>query len=159
MDAIDQAVVDRTWEEIRAFPPERAAAEARRFLADQPHVARFLKAHTQEFGAETVGLAVTAALVLVRSLEQARGAPLGTVPAARLDARLRANLAWLEALDAMEPRLLARRLAHGPDLPSPHLAPYLVARLADARVGDGPYADEVRGHLFLLTKTILDSLN
>ena len=82
MEGIDQMIGDPTWQGVEAYPPDRAAVEARRFLADQPHVTRFLNT--------------------------------------RLD---------------------------------------LAAPVAGAPTDDGPSADEARGSLILLGKTVLDSLD
>lgn len=58
MEGIDQAIGDQPWREGEARHPDRTTVRARRFLADQPHVARFLNTRTRAFGNEPVGLAV-----------------------------------------------------------------------------------------------------
>ena len=162
MPTIDERVVEQTWEAVRAYAPEEAKREAAAFVERQPHVVTIVRAFGEEFPESVRGLALGAVYFLFKVLEADRREPLGTVPGVRLREAYQANLEWLEEFEVgdekVDDRFLERRLQAGGAFPQPNLLLYLLRIFYREDPGTGEFDREAKAHLFLLLKTVLDSL-
>lgn len=162
MRTIDEALVEQTWEAVRAYSPEEARREAQGFFSRQPHVVTFVRAFGEEFPDSVRGLALGLVYFLFKVLEAGRGEPVPTVPGARLREAYQATLRWLEEVEAgteeMDARFLERRLQAGGTFPQPHLLLYLLRAFYREDPGSAEFDREAKAHLFLLLKTVLDGL-
>lgn len=162
MLTIDEGLVERTWEAVRAYAPEEAKREAAAFVGQQPHVVTFVRAFGEEFPESVRGLALGVVYFLFKVLEAGREAPLPTVPGVRLREAYQKNLAWLEEFEVgdgeVDDRFLERRLQAAGAFPQPNLLLYLLKIFYREDPGTGEFDREAKAHLFLLLKTVLDSL-
>ena len=162
MPTIDEHLVEETWEAVRAYSPEQAKLEAQAFLDRQPHVITFVRAFGEEFPESVRGLALGAVYFLFKVLEADRREPLGTVPGVRLREAYQANLEWLDDFEVgdeeVDDRFLERRLQAAGAFPQPNLLLYLLRVFYREDPGTGEFDREAKAHLFLLLKTVLDSL-
>jgi hypothetical protein len=157
MRAIDQALVDRVWEEIVASPPDRQADEARAFLEGQPHAAAFCAALTRELDLPARRAALGLAFLLFKTLEASRGTPAPRVSRQRIEAAYRATSAWLDRWEGADARVFLRSVEVGPEFPQPHLVQYLLTAFYVGDPNSAAYDEEVRASLFLLLKTLADA--
>ena len=162
MRTIDEALVEQTWETVRAYAPEEARREAEVFLTRQPHVVTLVRALGEEFPEAVRGLALGLAYFLFKVLEAGRGEPVPTVPGVRLREAYQRNLRWLEEFEMggeeVDDRFLERRLQAGGTFPQPHLLLYLLRICYRDDPGTGEFDRDAKAHLFLLLKTVLDGL-
>lgn len=144
MRPLDPALVETVWQELSAYPEERSSAEARAFIASQPHLVRLAEALTRGFDREVQKAALGLLFLLLKVIEAHRETPVPAVPAAWVAEVYRQTLARLEQGKgaAPEPR-------------EPDLACYLLAAFYDR----GPESPEPEASLFLLLKTAADALS
>jgi hypothetical protein len=162
MPTIDEGLVEQTWEAVRAYAPEEAKREATVFVNRQPHVVTFVRAFGEEFPESVRRLALGAVYFLFKVLEADGEEPLPTVPGVRLREAYQANLAWLEEFEVgdeeVDDRFLERRLQASGTFPQPNFLLYLLKVFYREDPGTGEFDREAKAHLFLLLKTVLDSL-
>lgn len=147
MRPFDPALVEAVWQELSAYPEERSSAEARAFVAGQPHLVRLAEALTRGFDREVQKAALGLLFLLVKVIEAHREAPVPAVSAARVAEVYRQTLARLEQGEgaAAEPR-------------EPDLARHLLTAFYD-RGPESPEPEaEVETSLFLLLRTAADAL-
>lgn len=162
MPTIDEGLVEQTWEALRASTPEEAKREAAAFVERQPHVVTFVRAFGEEFPEAVRGLALGVVYFLFKVLEADREEPVATVSGMRLREAYRTNLAWLENFEVggeeVDDRFLERRLEAAGIFPQPNLLLYLLRVFYREDPGSGDFDREAKAHLFLLLKTVLESL-
>ncbi|HKW91447.1 MAG TPA: hypothetical protein VJX92_06070 [Methylomirabilota bacterium] len=151
MRGIDQALVDEVWRETTAYPPGRIDAEAREFLAHQPHVAAFAHALTREQDPAVQRAALGLCFLLFKVLERSLGRPFPLLAESRLRAAHEASTAWLAALDGED----AARALDAPGHPT--LAAYIVSVF----YGDGAERcdERVRAGFALMLRTLTTALD
>jgi hypothetical protein len=157
--AIDQALVDEVWDEMRAYPPGRAATEARAFIDRQPHVAAFCGAVSREFDLPAQKAALGVAFLLFKVLEASLGAPVPPVSRPRLGEAYAATTEWLERWEGADPRIFLRHAEGGGAWPQPNLLQYLLVLCYGGDPESAEYDAEVKASLFLLLKTVADALD
>ena len=162
MPTIDERLVEETWEAVRAYSPEQAKGEARAFLDRQPHVVTLIRAFGEEFPESVRRLALGLVYFFFKVLDAGQEEPLPTVSGVRLREAYQRNLAWLEELEVgdeeVDDRFIERRLQAAGTFPQPNLLLYLLKVFYREDPGSGDFDREAKAHLFLLLKTILDSL-
>jgi len=159
MNTITRRLVDGVWQEMIGYPPEKAEAEARRFLEGQPHVAEFCQDATREFdgGARKAALGLT--FLLFKILEAGLGAPFPTVARRRIADAYQATTDWLERWEGAHPGIFLRSIEAGEEFPQPNLIQYLLTVFYRGDPESAEYDAEVRATLFLLLKTLSDALD
>ncbi len=153
MRELDQTLVDEVRTALDGCEPARARAEARGFLARQPHLVALAESLTEEFDVEVRKAALGLLFLLVKVYEAHREATAPAVSRADVAAARAATAAWLDRWDGVDERFLAR----SGEFPQPHLVPYLISCFYPA--DDAPeHAAEVKGTLFLLLQTAVTAL-
>jgi hypothetical protein len=150
---LDQGLVDEVWQTLGDYDPARAQAEARGFIARQPHLVALMESLTEEFDLEVRKAALGLLFLLIKVYEAHREAPVASLSRARVAEAHAASVAWLARWDGADSRFLARSR----EFPQPNLIVYLIATyyLPD----DSPeHAAEVKGTLFLLLQTVAEAL-
>ena len=158
MRAIDQELVDEVWQEMIAYPPERAEDEARGFIQRQPHVAKLCQSATTEFDDHVKKTALGITFLLFKILEASRGAPFPTVTRQRITEAYQATTEWLERSEGVHPRIFLRSVEGGGEFPQPNLIQYLLTVFYGNDGESAEYDEEVKATLFLLLKTVSDAL-
>jgi len=159
MRAIDQGLVDEVWREMTAFEAERAAAEAKAFLAHQPYVGEICHQLTEEFDPETQKAALGLAFLLFKIVEASVGSTFPTVSRERLIQAYEATTEWLEQWEGSDPRFFIRSVQGGGEFPHPNLVQYLLTLFYGGDPESAEYEDEAKASLFLLLKTLTDALD
>ena len=159
MRAIDQALVDEIWRETATYEAERAKAEAKLFLTRQPHVAEIWQELTKEFDTEAQQAALGLAFLLFKIVEASLGVPFPTIARERIIRAYEATTEWLEQWDGAEPRIFLRSVQGGGEFPHPNLIQYLLTVFYGEDPESAAYDEEVKANLFLLLKTLTDTLD
>ena len=159
MRAIDQSLVDQVWREITTYPPGRQEDEARQFLERQPHVAAFCQVVTKEFDPPVQKAALGLVFLLFKILETSLGAPFPPVAQHRIQEAYEATAEWLEQWEGADPRIFLRSVQGGGEFPHPNLVQYLLAVFYGGDPESVDYDQEVKASLFLLLKTLSDTLD
>ena len=159
MLAISQKLVSDVWQEMISYPPERAEAEASRFLERQPHVAELCQKATQELDDPARKAALGLTFLFFKIVEASLGAPVQMVTRQRIVDAYRATTEWLERWEGAHPGIFLRSVEAGEEFPQPNLIQYLLTVFYGGDPESEEYDDEVRATLFLLLKTLSDSVD
>ena len=159
MRAIDSSLVDEVWREITAYPPGRAADEAKAFLQRQPHVATFCHTVSKEFDERVQKAALGLAFLLFKILEASLGAPFPSVARERIVQSYEGTTEWLEQWEGADPRIFLRSVHASGEFPHPNLIQYLLTVFYGGDEESAEYDAEVKASLFLMLKTLSDALD
>jgi hypothetical protein len=154
--AIDQAMVDEVWREMAAYAPGRVAAEAQAFLAQQPHVAAFVRSATTAQDPDVQKAAFGLCFLLFKVLERSLGRPFPLLAEERIREAYEAAAEWLEAAGGSDPEAL---LDAASDPGHPTLVSYILSVFYGEGAGPADYDRRVKAALFLLLRTLTDALD
>jgi hypothetical protein len=157
MPDIDRQIIEETWRNVTALDPATASAEARRFAEKQPAVLRFVKEVLREFDEGVQGAALGLAYLLFKAVEAVHNTDLPTLSDAQIEEVYGENAEWLEPLGLWEGRPLRRLLEDVLDLQEVYV-PFTLIETYLQRPGVGSFSEKLKGHLFLVIKTLFDCL-
>jgi len=73
MERIPERIVEKTWQEVAGFSPDRAKKEMMKIGNNQPELLPFVTGSTKEMGQELREPAIYMFLVVYRMFQQAHG--------------------------------------------------------------------------------------
>jgi hypothetical protein len=73
MEAILEAIVEKTWQEVAGFSPDRAKKEMMKIGYSQPELLAFVTESAKEMGRELSELAIYMFVVVYRMFQKAHG--------------------------------------------------------------------------------------
>jgi hypothetical protein len=73
MGPIPEEIVEKTWQEVAGFSPDRAKKEMMKIGNTQPDLLAFIMESSKEIGQEVRELAIYMFLVVYRMFQQAQG--------------------------------------------------------------------------------------
>ncbi|MGH7315555.1 MAG: hypothetical protein ACREI6_08170 [Candidatus Rokuibacteriota bacterium] len=154
MRGIDPALVDEVWRETTSYPPGRIDAEARDFLARQPHVAGFAHSVTRDQDPSVQRAALGLCFLLFKIVERSLGRPFPLLAESRIHDAHRAATKWLETLEAED----SERVLEAVSAPG---HPTLPAYIISVFYGEGAEGcdERVRAGLALMLRTLTDALD
>jgi len=155
MRGIDRALVDEVWRDVTLYPPGRVEAEAAAFLGQQPHVAEFARAVTQELDESVQKAALGLAFLLFKILERSLGRPFPPVEPDRLAGAHEEVAEWL-AQAAPDERAPLSSLDTGSH---PSLTSHILSLLYRGDADPAEYDPDVRASLSLLLRTLTLALD
>lgn len=161
MEAISQEMVEETWMEVGNLHPQDARREMMQVLKKQPELTQFVFELTEDLSEEAHELAFYLFFVLVRMFEKAYGNKVGSVKAESIVESFEANQDLLERLAQVHERFLERITETGL-WDQPYVLRYVVEALLEASESEQdpvPLSEEEFGFLFLVLKTVVDSLH
>jgi hypothetical protein len=71
MEPIPEAIVEKTWQEVAGFSPDRAKKEMMKIGNNQPELLAFVTEEAKEIGQEVIELAIYMFLVVYRMFQEA----------------------------------------------------------------------------------------
>ena len=154
MRGIDPELVDEVWREMTRYAPERVAAEAQAFLAQQPHVAAFSHAVTRGANEAVQRAALGLCFLLFKVLERSLGRPFPELAEARITDAYATTRAWLDGQEA-DPGAVVRAMD---EAAHPSLVTHVLATLYGGGAA-ADYDDGVRASFALLLGTLTDALD
>ncbi|MEX2223829.1 MAG: hypothetical protein WEG40_18725 [Candidatus Rokuibacteriota bacterium] len=154
MRGIDPALVDEVWRETTSYPPGRVDAEARDFLARQPHVAAFAHSVTREQDPSVQRAALGLCFLLFKIVDRSLGRPFPALAESRIHDAHQAATEWLETLEGEE----SERVIEAVSAPGhPTLPAYIISVFYGKEAED---CDErVRAGFALMLRTLTDALD
>ena len=155
MRGIDPELVDEVWREMTRYAPERVAAEAHAFLAQQPHVAAFSHAVTQGNHEAVQRAALGLCFLLFKVLERSLGRPFPELAEARIAGAYSTTRAWLDGQETADPGAVVRAMD---EAAHPSLVTHILATLYGGGAA-ADYDDGVRASFALLLGTLTDALD
>jgi hypothetical protein len=160
MEVIPEEMVEETWEEIAGFSQSRAKKEMTTLGERQPELLSFMMEFTQDLDEEVQGLAIYMFFVVCRMFEKASAKEIKKISSQQIIQCFESNEELVSRLEGIHERFL-ERIAETQVLAQPYVMKYVLETLFEAPEEEDPIAltDENIGHLFLVFKTVVDSLD
>jgi hypothetical protein len=159
MEPIPEAIVEKTWQEVAGFNPDRATKEMIKVGQSQPELLAFLMESAKEMGQEVRELVIYMFLVVYRMFQHAHGKIKMISPEEIIEC-YKHNESLMERLEGAHEKFLDRVASI-----QTYRQPYVVKYVADALMEEDDWeeavvlTDEQKGFLFLLLKSVIDALD
>ena len=160
MEPIPERIVEKTWQEVAAFSPDRAKREMMKIDNSQPELLAFVTESAKEMGQEVRELAIYMFLVVYRMFQEAHG-KMKKISSEEIIECYEHNERLMERLEGAHDKFLDR-VASVQSSRQPYVVKYVVDALMeeDDEGGDAvALTEEQKGFLFLLLKTVIDALD
>jgi hypothetical protein len=159
MEPIPEAIVEKTWQEVADFSPDRAKKEMMKIGNKQPKLLAFVTESSQEMGQEVRELGIYTFLVVCRMFKEAHG-KIEKISSEEIIECYEHNEVLMERLEGAHEKFLDR-VASVQTSRQPYVVKYMADALMEDDEGEDPVAltEEQKGFLFLLLKTVIDVLD
>ena len=160
MEPIPEAIVEKTWQEVGGFSPDRAKKEMMKIGNSQPELLAFVTESSQEMGQEVRELAIYMFLVVYRMFQEAHG-KINKISSEEIIECYEHNEGLMERLEGAHEKFLDR-VASAQTSKQPYVVKYVADALME-KDDEGEDAvsltEEQKGLLYLLLKTVIDVLD
>jgi hypothetical protein len=160
MQPIPEAIVEKTWQEVAGFSPDRAKKEMMKIGYSQPELLAFVMESAQEMGQEVRELAIYMFVVVYRMFQGAHG-KIKKISSEEIIECYKHNESLMERLEGAHDKFLDR-IASVQTSRQPNVVNYLVdALMEEDDEGEDAVAltEEQKGFLYLQLKTVVDVLD
>jgi lipoate synthase len=155
MEPVPEAIVEKTWQEVAGFSPDRAKKEMMKIDNSQPDLLAFVMESAKEMGQEVRELAIYMFLVVYRMFQESHG-KIKKISSEEIIECYEHNEGLMERLEGAHEKFLDR-VASVQTSRQPHVVEYVVdALMEDEREDAVALTEEQKGFLFLLLKTVID---
>jgi hypothetical protein len=158
MEPIPEAIVEKTWQEVAGFSPDRAKKEMMKIGNTQPELLAFVMESSKEMGQEVRELAIYMFLVIYRMFQKAHG-KIKKISSEEIIECYEHNESLMERLEGADEKFLDR-IASVQTSRQPYVVNYVVEALMEEEGEDAvALTEEQKGFLYLLFKTVIDVLD
>lgn len=158
MKPILEGFVEKTWQEVARFSPDRAKREMTKIGNTQPELLAFVMESAPEMSQEVKELAIYLFLVVYRMFEKSHG-KIKKISSDEIIECYQNNEGLMGRLEGADERFLDR-IASLQTSRQPHVVNYVVDALMEDEGEDAvQLTEEQKGFLYLLLKTVIDVLD
>ena len=160
VEHISEDLVNETWQEVAAFTPERAHTEMTSLGNIQPNIVAFMVTFTQDIDPNVNALALYWFFNIYRMFQKSSRKPIKQVSQETIEKCYEYNENLIESLADTHDRFIDR-IASIQLSAQPYVIKYVVDVLYEMpeEKEDVELSEEDTGYLFLLLKTVVESLN
>jgi hypothetical protein len=158
MDPLSEALVEKTWQQVAEFTPDRASKEMHTMGKNQPDLLAFLMAYTDDLQQEAKELAMYIAFVVYKMFLDS-GVKIPKISGKKIMARYDENARLIESLEGAHENFIDR-IAGVQVSKQPYVMGYVLEALMEDAEEDGiDLTEEDIGSLFILFKTEIEVLD
>ena len=159
MEPIPEEIVEKTWQEVAGFSPDRAKKEMMKIGNNQSELLAFVTELTEEMDKAVRELAIYMFVVVYRMFQKAHG-KIKKISYEEIIECYEHNESLMERLEGAHEKFLDR-IASVQTSRQPYVVKYVVDALMEDDEGEDAMAltEEQKGFLFLLLKTVIDVLD
>jgi hypothetical protein len=159
MKPIPERIVEKTWQEVAGFSPDKAKREMTKIGNNQPELLAFVTESSKEMSQEVRELAIYMFFVVCRMFQEAHG-KIKKISSGEIIKCYEHNESLMERLEGAHEKFLDR-VASVQTSTQPHVVNYVVDALTEDDEGENAVAlsEEQKGFLYLLFKTVVDVLD
>jgi hypothetical protein len=159
MKTIPETIVERTWQEVAGFSPDKAKRELVKIDNSQPELLAFVMESCQEMGREVRELAIYMFVVVYRMFQQAHGR-IKKISSEEIIECYKHNEGLLERLEGSHEKFFDR-VASVQTSKQPYVVKYVADALMEEDEGEDAVqlTEEQKGFLFLVLKAVIDVLD
>jgi hypothetical protein len=158
MDTLSEGLVEKTWQQVAEFTPDRANKEMIAMGKNQPDLLAFLMAYTDDLRQEVRELAIYIAFVVYKMfLDSCSQIP--RISSKEIMDRYDENTRLIESLEGAHEKFIDR-IASVQVSKQPYVMKYVLEALIEDAEEDGiDLTEEDIGSLFILFKTEIEVLD
>jgi hypothetical protein len=159
MKPIPEALVEKTWQEVAGFIPDRAKKELIKIGSSQPDLLAFVTDSPQEMAREVRELAIYMFVVVYRAFQKAHG-KVKKISSEEIIECYEHNEGLMGRLEGADEKSLDR-IASLQTSKQPYVVNYVIDALMEEDEGEDALVltEEQKGFLFLLLKSVIDVLD
>jgi hypothetical protein len=158
MDTLSEGFVEKTWQQVAEFTPDRANKEMIAMGKNQPDLLAFLMAYTDDLRQEVRELAIYIAFVVYKMFLDS-GSQISRISSKEIMARYDENTRLIESLEGAHEKFIDR-IASVQVSKQPYVMKYVLEALMEDAEEDGiDLTEEDIGSLFILFKTEIEVLD
>jgi len=158
MDTLSQGFVEKTWQQVAEFTPDKADKEMIAMGKNQPDLLAFLMTYTDDLHQEVKELAIYIAFVVYKMFLDSSG-KIPKISGKEIMARYDENIRFVESLEGANEKFIDR-IANIQVPKQPYVMKYVLEALMEDAEEDGiNLTEEDIGSLFMLFKTEIEVLD
>jgi hypothetical protein len=158
MDTLSEGFVEKTWQQVAEFNPDRANKEMTAMGKNQPDLLVFLMAYTEDLHQDVKELAMYIAFVVYKMFLDSSG-KIPKISGKEIMARYDENTRFVESLEGADEKFIDR-IANIQVSKQPYVMKYVLEALMEDAKEDGMnLTEEDIGSLFMLFKTEIEVLD
>jgi len=157
MEPLSEGFVEKTWQQIAKFTPDKANKEMIAMGKSQPDLLAFLMAYTEDLQQEVKELAIYIAFVVYKMFFDSSG-KIPRISSKEIMSMYDENMSLMESLEGAHEKFIDR-IANVQVSKQPYVMKYVLEALMEDAEEDGiDLTDEDIGSLFILFKTEIEVL-
>jgi len=158
MDPLSEGFVEKTWQKVAEFTPDRANKEMLAMGKNQPDLLAFLMSYTDDLKQEVKELAIYIAFVVYKMFLDS-GSKIPRISSKEIMAKYDENTRLIESLEGAHEKFIYR-IANVQVSKQPYVMKYVLEALMEDAEEDGidPTEEDI-GTLFILFKTEIEILD
>ena len=157
MEPLSEGFVEKTWQQIAKFTPDRVNKEMIAMGKSQPDLLAFLMAYTDDLQQEVKELAIYIAFVVYKMFFDSSG-KIPRISSKEIMDRYDENISLMESLEGAHEKFIDR-IARVQVSNQPYVMEYVLEALMEDAEEDGiDLTEEDIGSLFMLFKTEIEVL-
>lgn len=158
MDTLSEGFVEKTWQQIANFTPDRANKEMIAMSKNQPDLLAFLMAYTDDLQQEVKELAIYIAFVVYKMFLDSSG-KIPRISSREIMARHNKTARLVESLEGAHEKFIDR-IANVQVSQQPYVMKYVLEALMEDAEDEGiDLTEEDIGSLFMLFMTEIEVLD
>jgi len=158
MDTLSEGFVEKTWQQVAEFTPDKADKEMIAMGKNQPDLLAFLMTYTDDLHQEVKELAIYIAFVVYKMFLDSSG-KIPKISGKEIMARYDENTRFVESLEGANEKFIDR-IANIQVSKQPYVMKYVLEALMEDAEEDGMnLTEEDIGSLFKLFKTEIEVLD
>jgi len=159
MKTIPEAIVEKIWQEVAGFTPDRAKKELMKIENAQPDLLDFVMESSKEMGQKVRELAIYMFVVVYRMFKESHG-NIRRISSEEIIEYYKHNEGLFERLEGSHEKFFDR-IASLQTSKQPHVVRYVADALMEEDEGEGVLVltEEQKGFLFLVLKSVIDVLD
>jgi hypothetical protein len=158
MDPLSEEFVEKTWQQVAKFTPDRANKEILAMGKNQPDLLAFLMAYTDDLHQEVKELAIYIAFAVYKMFLDSIG-KIPKISSKEIMARYDENIHLIESIEGAHEKFIDR-IANVQVSNQPYVMKYVLEALIEDTEEDGiDLTEEDIGSLFILFKTEIEVLD
>jgi hypothetical protein len=159
VEPVPEAIVEKTWQEVVGFSPDRAKKELMKIGKSQPELLAFVMESSEEMSREVREFAIYMFVVVCRMFQGAHG-KIKKIPSEEIIDCYEHNEGLMERLEGVHEKFLDR-IAGLQTSKQPYVEKYVVDALMEEDEGEDALVltEEQKGFLYLLLKTVIDVID
>lgn len=158
MDPLSEGFVEKTWQQVAKFTPDRANKEMIAMGKNQPDLLAFLMAYTDDLQQDVKELAIYIAFVVYKMFLDSSG-KIPIISSKKIMAMYDKNTSLIESMEGTHKKFIDR-IASVQISKQPYVMKYVLDALMEEAEEDGiDLTEEDIGSLFILFKTEIEVLD